>query len=167
MTVLCLIVARASNGVIGARGTMPWHIPADLKFFRKTTTGHPVIMGWKTWESIGRPLPGRRNIVLSRSRAEPPAGAEIAASLGDALGRLGQEERAFVIGGAHTYREALPLVSEAYITEIDQAFEGDTYFTVTDRENWEITELGRFEDGGCTGRFTKWTRRQPPQECTS
>ena len=167
MTILCLIVARASNGVIGAGGTMPWHIPADLKFFKQTTTGHPVIMGWRTWESIGRPLPGRRNIVLSRSCPEPPAGAEVAASLEEALRMLGEAPRAFVIGGAYTYREALPLVTEAYVTEIDQAFEGDTYFTITDRDSWDIAEIGRFEDGGCTGRFTKWTRRANPVKCTS
>lgn len=158
MTVFALIVARSKNGVIGANGTMPWHIPADLKFFKQTTTGHPVIMGWNTWLSIGRPLPKRRNIVLSKTHTELIPGIEIVRTLHDAELLLANEEKAFVIGGAYTYREALPLITEAYVTQIDQEFEGDTYFTIGNPEDWKVEELSRFEDGGCSGAFTKWTR---------
>lgn len=161
MTTFSLIVARSSNGVIGANGTMPWHIPADLKFFKSTTTGHPVIMGWNTWRSIGRPLPSRRNIVLSSTHTEIIPGIEIARTLRDAALLLSGEKKVFVIGGAFTYREAMPLVTEAYVTEIDQEFDGDTYFTISDPDAWDVEELSRFEDGGCTGAFTKWTRKKP------
>lgn len=159
MTALALIVTRSHNGVIGLNGKMPWHIPADLRFFKETTTGYPVIMGWNTWVSIGRPLPRRRNIVLSRTHTELIPGIEIVRTLSDALLLLDKEEKAFVIGGAYTYREALPRISEAYITEIDQDFDGDTFFTMTDPAAWNIEEVGTFEDGGCTGRFTHWVRK--------
>lgn len=159
MTTLSMIVARSKNGVIGNRGSIPWHISADLKFFKKVTLGHPIIMGWRTWESIGRPLPGRKNIVLSRTHTELIDGITIVRTLEDALRLIPEEEKAFVIGGAETYRAALPRLSEAYITEIDQEFDGDTYFTITNPEKWTIEKLGSFTDGGCTGTFTRWTKK--------
>ena len=100
-----------------------------------------------------------RNIVLSRTHPELIPGIEIVRTLSDALLLLDKEEKAFVIGGAYTYREALPRISEAYITEIDQDFDGDTFFTMTDPAAWNIEEVGTFEDGGCTGRFTHWVRK--------
>lgn len=157
MTQLALIVARSHNGIIGSKGGMPWHIPVDLKFFKETTSGYPVIMGWKTWVSIGRPLPKRRNIVLSRSHCEEIPGVEIVRSLDEALRLLQDSPKAFVIGGARTYEDALPLVSEAYITEIDQDFDGDTRFSLPP-DGWKVETLSTFSDGGCTGRFTHWVR---------
>ncbi len=159
MTALSLIVARSSNHAIGLNGTMPWHIPADLKFFRTTTTGFPVVMGYKTWLSIGaKPLPKRRNIVLSRTRTDI-AGAEVFSTLEDALKALADEPKAFIIGGAYTYQQAMPLVTEAFITEIDQAFEGDTFFELPDESSWLSETLSTFEDGGCSGRFTRRIRK--------
>lgn len=159
MTVFALIVAHSRNGVIGRNGTMPWHIPADLKFFKATTSGFPVVMGWNTWLSIGRPLPKRRNIIISSQHDAPRADIEVVPSLEAARNLLKNEAKAFIIGGAFTYREALPLVSEAFVTEIDQEFPGDTYFSIPDPQNWHVETLSRFEDGGCTGRFTKWIRK--------
>ena len=95
MTALALIVARSHNGVIGLNGKMPWHIPADLRFFKETTTGYPVIMGWNTWVSIGRPLPRRRNIVLSRTHTELIPGIEIVRTLSDALLLLDKRRKSF------------------------------------------------------------------------
>lgn len=132
---LALIAAVARNGVIGRDNAMPWHLPADLAHFKRTTLGRPVIMGRKTFESIGKPLPGRRNIVVTRNPAWQAPGTESAASLADALARCDGED-IFVIGGATLYREALPLAARIHLTEIDADIAGDTHFPALSGGDW-------------------------------
>ena len=120
MTQLILIAAVARNGMIGKDGGMPWHLPADLQHFKRLTLGHPILMGRRTWDSLGRPLPGRRNIVISRRPDWQAAGAEHAESLEAALQRVAGDALAFVIGGAQLYAQALPLADALELTEIDQ-----------------------------------------------
>ena len=127
---LHLIFARAANGVIGNEGGLPWHLPEDLAHFKRTTSGHPVIMGRKTWDSLPprfKPLPGRTNIVVTRQLRWQAAGAECAASLEEALALCPAGSDAWVIGGAEIYRQALPLAHTAVVTEIDAEFEGDAH----------------------------------------
>lgn len=134
---LALIVAVARNGVIGRGGGLPWHLSEDLKHFKRTTLGHAVIMGRRTHESIGRPLPKRRNIVVTRSGAALE-GCETASSLDEALELArATDDCPFVIGGASLYEEALPSATEIHMTTIDRDVEGDTFFP---------TELAGFEE---------------------
>jgi dihydrofolate reductase len=133
---LTLIVASARNGVIGRDGALPWRLPEDLAFFKRTTMGHPIVMGRRTWESIGRPLPGRRNIVVSRQADFVAAGAEVAPSLDEALSRCAGAAEVFVVGGAQLYREALPRALRLIVTEIDADFEGDTHWPAPDPTQW-------------------------------
>jgi len=137
---LALIVAIAANGMIGKDNALPWHIPADLKWFKRNTLGKPVIMGRKTWDSIGRPLPGRPNIVVTRQTGWSVEGAQAAHSLAEALAlaeRLAPEaEEAMVIGGAALFAEALPLSRRFYLTEIKRAYDGDVRFPAFDRSPW-------------------------------
>ena len=119
------IAAMAANRTIGRDGVMPWHLPDDLKFFKRTTLGCPVVMGRKTWESLGRPLPGRRNIVLSRGLGEV-SGAEVVGSV-EALDGLGLEGDVFVIGGAQVFAELLPRCDGFYLTHIAKEIEGDVF----------------------------------------
>ena len=127
---LNLIFARAANGVIGAQGTMPWHLPEDLAHLKRTTLGHPVIMGRKTWDSLPprfRPLPGRVNIVVTRQNNWNEIGATPFKNLDSALRFCEQHDEIWVIGGAQIYAQALPLAQRAVVTEIAQDFEGDAY----------------------------------------
>ena len=137
-----LIVARAANGVIGKGNGMPWHLPADLAHFKRTTLGRPVIMGRRTWESIGRPLPGRRNLVVTRNAAYEAAGAEVVDSLEAAWRAVGDADEVFVIGGGQIYADALPGADRIYVTEIGEAIEGDTFFPDLDPDDWRETVLG-------------------------
>ncbi|MCX7165796.1 MAG: dihydrofolate reductase [Rhodocyclales bacterium] len=139
--VLTLIAAVARNGVIGIDNRLPWHLPADLKHFKALTSGHTVIMGRKTWESLPanfRPLPGRRNIVVTRNGSYHAAGATVVVSLPAAISAAEGGE-AFVIGGAELYAAALPLAGHLQLTEIDATFEGDTRFPVIDPHQWRET----------------------------
>lgn len=127
---LGLIYARARNGVIGRDGVLPWHLPEDLAHFKKVTLGAPVIMGRKTWESLPprfRPLPGRRNIVVTRQAGWSAPGAETADSLEEAIARCESAAHAWVIGGADIYRQAEPLAQVAEVTELDADYEGDAH----------------------------------------
>jgi len=133
---LNVIVARARNGVIGRDGTLPWHLSEDLRHFKRTTLGHPIVMGRRTWESIGRPLPGRRSIVLTRNPRWTAPGVERTDSLAQALAMCEGAAEVFVIGGAELFAEALPLAQRLYLTEIDADFEGDTFFPPIDRGAW-------------------------------
>jgi dihydrofolate reductase len=133
---LSLIVAMAKNRVIGYQNKMPWHLPAELAYFKRITTGHPIIMGRKTFESIGRPLPNRRNIVVSRNVHFYSPGVEVANSLETALA-LCANENPFVIGGASLYAEALAITQKLYITEIDADLVGDTFFPPIDNSVWK------------------------------
>lgn len=131
-----LIVAMANNRVIGRAGKMPWHLPADFAWFRKTTLGHPVIMGRKTFDSIGRPLPGRRNIVVSRDPQWHAAGCEKFPSLDEALRSCEPVDDVFVIGGATLYGQVLPRADRLYLTEVDAAPDGDTWFPALAAGEW-------------------------------
>ena len=138
---ISMIVARSRNHVIGRDNQMPWKISADLQFFKRVTMGHPVIMGRKTWESIGRPLPGRRNIVISRNADYAPAGAELASSLDEALTRLSEFPRVFVIGGEQLFKQAFDRADRLYVTEIDIEVEGgDTFFEIPNVADWKEVE---------------------------
>jgi dihydrofolate reductase len=127
---LHLLFARAANGVIGKEGGLPWRLPEDMAHFKRVTSGHPVIMGRKTWDSLPpkfRPLPGRTNIVVTRQTGWTAPGALRAGSLEDAIALCPDNADAWVIGGAEIYRNALPLASTAVVTEIDADFAGDVY----------------------------------------
>jgi dihydrofolate reductase len=136
---ITLIAARARNGVIGRNNQMPWKIPGEQAYFKRMTMGHPIVMGRKTWESIGRPLPGRRNIVVTRNRAYTAPGAEIARSLNDALSLASDADEVFVIGGGQLYAEAMPRARRLLLTEIDADFDGDTFMPPPDRAQWRET----------------------------
>lgn len=133
---LAVIAAVAANGVIGAGNRLPWRLASDLKRFRALTSGHTVIMGRKTWESIGRPLPDRQNVVVTRQRAYRAPGADVAPSLDAALALVRLPPPAFCIGGGALYREALPRATTLHLTEIDRAFGGDATFPELDRSAW-------------------------------
>ena len=155
-----MIVARSRNHVIGKDNQMPWKISADLQFFKRVTMGHPVIMGRKTWESIGRPLPGRRNIVVSRNTDLELTGAEVANSLDEALNRLTAFPRVFVIGGEQLFRQAFAKADRLYITEIDLDIEdGDTFFEVPDPEHWRTVETTPGLEGAIHFRFITLERK--------
>jgi dihydrofolate reductase len=135
-----LVAAVAANGIIGAHGKLPWRLPEDLKHFKALTLGHPVIMGRKTWESLGRPLPGRENIVVTRSAGYDAPGASVAASLDAALALCAGESVVFVIGGSELYAAALPLADGLVLTEIRRDYDGDTRFPEFDRKAWRETQ---------------------------
>lgn len=155
-----MIVARSRNHVIGRDNQMPWKISADLQFFKRVTMGHPVIMGRKTWESIGRPLPGRRNIVVSRNANYEAKGAELVGSLEEALKNLNEFERVFVIGGEQLFKQAFDKADCLYITEIDLDIEGgDTFFAVPDPDNWKEVERTPGSEGDITFSFITLERK--------
>jgi dihydrofolate reductase len=136
------VVAVSKNGVIGREGGLPWHISSDLKRFKEITMGKPVVMGRKTWESLPRrPLPGRRNIVITRSREFAAEGAEVAATPEEALRLCGDVPEVAVIGGGEIYRLFWPLVDRLYLTEVDLEVAGDTHFPVVSPAEWR--EVGR------------------------
>lgn len=139
--VISLIAAMANNRVIGKDNQMPWHLPADLGHFKAITLGKPVIMGRKTYESIGRPLPGRRNIVISRNGSYKAEGCETAVSLEDAMKLVDEVEELMIIGGGHLYSQAIPLAEKLYLTFIDLDVDGDTQFPQFD--HLELTEVKR------------------------
>ncbi len=136
MTILSMIVATANNRVIGKDNDMPWHLPADLSYFKKVTLGKPVIMGRKTFESIGRPLPGRRNIVISRDASYSAEGIDTVTSVEQALAMVNDVEEIMVIGGGAIYNHCLQAATRLYITHIDADIDGDTQFPNYDMEEW-------------------------------
>ncbi len=135
---ISMIVARSRNGVIGKEGKLPWHLPEDLKFFKQTTMGLPIIMGRKTWESIGRPLPGRRNVVVTSKSSYSAPGVEVVGSLEEAIKLFSSNDTVMVIGGETVYKQALPWADTVWLTEIDQDFEGDAYFDSLSEEDWRV-----------------------------
>ena len=137
---LSVIVAMAANRVIGHANRLPWHLPADLKHFKATTLGKPVLMGRKTWESIGRPLPGRINIVITRDTAYEADGCVVVHSLDEAIRAAGETAEAMVIGGAELYRQALPLANKLYLTLVHGEFTGDTRFPQWRQDEWREIE---------------------------
>jgi len=148
---LALIVAVAANGVIGRDGKLPWHLPEDLRHFRALTTGHSIIMGRRTWQSLPQPLPGRQNIVVTRQSTFVADGALVMRSLTDALAAAQCPEPVFCIGGGELFRAAMPLARIAYVTEIAGDFEGDATFPALDLAHWRETSrephVARDEDG--------------------
>jgi dihydrofolate reductase len=143
---IALVAAVARGGVIGRDGGLPWRLPEDMAHFREVTIGHPVVMGRRTWESLPdrfRPLPGRRNVVVTRNPEWSSTGAERAGSLEEALALVGGAERVSVIGGGELFAQALPLADELVLTEIDLGFEGDTFFPEWDRSAFD--EFARVE----------------------
>ena len=135
---LSLIVAMATNRTIGINNQMPWHLSADLKKFKQITMGQPIIMGRKTFESIGRPLPGRQNIIISRDPLYQQQGCLVFNDLDSALQDCAEVDEVFVIGGATLYEATLARADRLYITEIQQAFDGDTWFPEIKREQWRV-----------------------------
>lgn len=140
---IALIAAMDRHRLIGAGNRMPWHLPDDLRRFRALTTGHPVIMGRRTHESIGRALPGRRNLVITRQATYAAAGCEIVASLENAIVACKNVSMVFVIGGGEVYVQALALATHLFLTEIDRTFAGDTWFPEFDRARWRIVREER------------------------
>lgn len=136
---LAIIVARAANGVIGRDNGLPWHLSEDLAHFRRTTMGCPIVMGRRTFESLGRPLPGRRNLVVTRSGGWSHAGVEIVPTLDEAIARCADADTVFVIGGAQLYAEAIPRADRLVITEIQRNFDGDVHFPAPDPAQWRET----------------------------
>ena len=148
-----LLAAVARDGVIGRDGGIPWHLPEDVARFKALTTGHTVVMGRRTWESLPdrfRPLPGRRNVVVTRDPAWRAPGAERAGSVDEALRVLAGEDVVFVIGGAEIYAAALPYADELLLTEIEEAVAGDTFFPEWDREAY--AEVSREAHTAADGR---------------
>lgn len=158
--------AQSSDGVIGDGDAMPWHIPEDLAHFKATTMGAPVIMGRRTWDSLPakfRPLPGRRNVVLSRSMTpEDVPGAELAHSLDAALDLIGDVPVAWIIGGGRVYREALRIADECEVTEVDGVFEVDTPVLAPELLGWRPVRKGEWatSSNGPRFRFTTWRPRE-------
>ena len=143
---ISLIVAVAENGVIGDRNGLLWHISEDLRRFKALTTGHPVVMGRKTCESLGHPLPDRRNVVITRQSAEI-AGCEVVHSLEEALALFPADEEIFIIGGAQIYAAALPIADRFYYTRVEHSYEGDTRFPAWNPDDWRLVSAERFDRG--------------------
>lgn len=141
-----VIVAVAENGVIGDKNSLLWHISEDLRNFKRVTSGHPVVMGRKTFESLGRPLPNRKNVVITRQDIEIE-GCEVAHSLDEALAMFSADEEIFIIGGAQIYREAMPIADRFYLTRVHHSYEGDTSFPEWNESEWQKVDSERFERG--------------------
>ena len=136
---ICIAVAVGENFAIGKNNQLLWHMPADLKFFKQTTLGHTIIMGRKTFDSVGKPLPNRRNIVITRDSSLKIDGVEVVNSLDEALAITQHEEKPiFIVGGAEIYRQALSKTDTIYLTTIHHTFDADTFFPTIDRSEWEI-----------------------------
>ena len=150
MKPIALIVARARNGVIGRDNQLPWRLPEDLRYFKRMTIGKPVIMGRNTWESLGKPLPERDNIVITSNESFYAHGAtvvndlETALLLADSLADARGSDEIMIIGGAQIYAAALPQVTRAYITEVDADIDGDAFFPALDKNHWKETAHEKF-----------------------
>jgi dihydrofolate reductase len=140
--VVSLIVAMSSNGIIGRDGDLPWHLPADLRHFKKTTMGHHLIIGRATWDEVGKPLPGRTMVVVTRNREFSAEGVLIAHSVDEALALVGNDEEPFLGGGAEIYRQALEagIPDRLYITRVHAHVEGDTIFPPIDLDGWLLAD---------------------------
>ena len=143
MPLVSLLVATDERGAIGRAGGLPWHLPDDLRRFKALTLGKPVVMGRKTWESIGRPLPGRHNLVLTRQGGLDLPGATVVASLGQALAAAGDVPEVCVIGGAEIFRQALPQVDVVHLTRVHATVAADTYLPPLEADAWD--EVAREE----------------------
>jgi dihydrofolate reductase len=138
-----LVVAVAENGVIGRNNHLPWRLPEDLAYFKRVTMGHPIVMGRRTYQSIGRPLPGRTNIVVTNNRDFEAPGCIVVHSLDDAWRAADGAEEVSVIGGTALFRDTLPIADRIHLTEVQAKVEGDTFFPAFDRHAWRETEVTR------------------------
>jgi dihydrofolate reductase len=165
---VALVAAVARGGVIGRRGAIPWHLPEDVARFKELTKGHAVVMGRRTWDSLPdrfRPLPDRRNVVVTRNADWHAEGAEHAGSLVEALALLDDDERVFVIGGAEIYAEALPFADEMFLTEIGEDVAGDTFFPEWDRTAFvQASRDERVSDDGVHFAFVTYRRHSAPRQ---
>jgi len=164
------IVAMSENRVIGRDGGMPWHIPEDFKFFKKTTMGHAMIMGRKTWDSIGRPLPGRLSIVVSRTASlDLPEGVIQCASVDEALQKCDAlrehwGEECFIVGGGEIYRQTLPLTNRIYLTVVHKTIDGDTFYPEFPTSAFKQTKSEAHPSAPLPFTFTTWERRESRQD---
>ncbi len=142
---ISIIVAVAENNVIGKDNSLIWHLPRDLKHFKETTSGHYIIMGRKTFESNGKPLPNRTNVIITRDKNFKAEGCIVVHSFEDALKESKSDSEAFIIGGGVIYEMAMPLTDRIYLTKIHHSFEGDTYFPEINMDEWNITDQRDFE----------------------
>ena len=160
---LSLIAVVARDGGIGHNNKLLWHLSEDLKHFKRTTIGCPVVMGRKTWDSIGRPLPGRRNIVVSRNAAWSASGAERADSLSSALQSVAEAAKVFVIGGAQLYAAALPLADELVLTEVEAQAPADTFFPAWSHADFiELQREAHTDPTGLNYAFVTYRRKPSP-----
>lgn len=160
MTKLSIIVAVAKNSVIGINNTLPWHLPEDLKRFRALTMGHHIIMGRKTYDSLGRLLPGRTTVIVTRNADYKVEGALIAHSLQDAIALCKADDEAFLIGGAELYQEGLKLSNKLYITEIDLDVAGDAYFPEYSSDAWlESSREAHVSEQGLAFNYVTYVRK--------
>lgn len=157
--VLSLVVAYAANRAIGRDNALPWKLPGDLAHFKRTTLGRPIVMGRNTWESLGRPLPGRQNIVVSRNSAYAATGAEVVASLPEAIAAAGNEGEIFVIGGAQIYAQALALAQRVIATEIHAEVDGDAFFPPLPAGWVETSRAPQPEENGLRYDFVVYERQ--------
>ena len=160
--VISLIVAVSANRVIGKDGGLPWRLPADLKRFKSTTLGKPVIMGRKTYESIGHPLTQRKNIILTVNRTYQAPGCQVVHTIAEALEAAGGHDEVMIIGGAAIYHQFLSFADRIYLTEIDEVFEGDVYFPELDLEEWQEISRECAADGAAENHqyyFVVYERR--------
>ena len=165
--IIAAIVATGVNNEMGKDNKLIWHLPSDLKFFKQTTMGCPIIMGRKTYESIGRLLPGRKNVIITRNSDYRVEGAEIHTSLSSALEYLKNSpdapQKVFIIGGAQIYREAMPLLTELYRTLIRSSFDADTFFDPINEEEFKLVKQDCFEadeKNAWFHCFQKWVRKE-------
>ena len=159
---ITLLAAVGANLVIGRDGDMPWHLPKDLAHFKDTTMGHTMVMGRKTYESIGRALPGRRTIVITRQQTWHAASVEVAHSLPEAFALAGPAE-VFVVGGGEVYREAMPFADQMLLTEIEQSPEGDAFFPTFEPNQWRETAR-EVQDGFAWVTYDHTRRANPTQQ---
>lgn len=161
---ISIIVALARNRAIGLNGNLIWHLSADLKYFKRVTTGHTVIMGYKTFLSLPnhKALPNRRNIIISSHLEQAPEGFELAHSIQEAINMVHNEEETFVIGGGSIYEQFLPKTDRLYLTRIDKEFEADTYFPYIDFDEWNLIDVNVVDEDpqvDFTYRFEVWERK--------
>lgn len=156
---ISIIVAIAHGGVIGKDNQLLWKIPEDMKWFRTITTGHPVIMGRKTFESIGKALPNRRNIIITRDVNYKKDGIEIANSLEEAINLCENSDEVFIIGGGEIYKQAIPLVNKLYITHVHKEYDADTFFPEINASDWMETTRDDHESSDVSYSFVTYEKK--------
>lgn len=156
---ITIVVAIAENGMIGCANKLLWHIREDLKHFKRITTGGCVVMGRKTFESIGKALPNRRNVIISRNIEFKAEGCDIYSSLEEAFMSLSSLSEIFIIGGGEIYRQVLPIADKIELTVIEKVFDGDTCFPEIEYSEWDITNIERYDEGELPFRFETLLRK--------